>query len=43
MIRNEEGIISEEYKQMRSGILTIEKTLYDKAREKFKENRNKVE
>ena len=40
-IRNEEGTISEEYKQMRHGILTIEKTLYDKAREKFKENRAK--
>lgn len=43
VIRNEEGTISDEYKQMRNGILTIEKTLYDKAREKFKENRNKVE
>lgn len=38
-IRNEEGTISEEYKQMRHGTLTIEKTLYDKAREKFKENK----
>lgn len=28
---------------MRTGILTIDKTLYDKAREKFKENRNKEE
>jgi len=42
-IRNEEGIISEEYKQMRHGILTIEKTLYDKAREKFKENKSKID
>jgi len=40
-IRNEEGTISEEYKQMRHGILIIEKTLYDKAREKFKENKDK--
>jgi hypothetical protein len=43
IIRNEEGTISDEYKQMRNGILTIDKTLYDKAREKFKENRNKSE
>jgi hypothetical protein len=43
LIRNEEGTISDEYKQMRHGNLTIDKTLYDKAREKFKENRNKVE
>jgi hypothetical protein len=28
---------------MRHGILTIDKTLYDKAREKFKDNRNKEE
>ena len=28
---------------MRTGILTIEKTLYDKAREKFKENKAKDE
>ena len=42
-IRNEEGTISEEYKQMRNGILTIEKTLYDKAREKFKENKSKID
>lgn len=40
-IRNEEGTISEEYKHMRHGILTIEKTLYDKAREKFKENKSR--
>ena len=42
-IRNEELTISEEYKQMRFGTLTIEKTLYDKAREKFKENKTKDE
>lgn len=41
-IRNKEDPIMEEYKQMRNGLLTIEKTLNDKAREKFKENRNKV-
>lgn len=28
---------------MRNGILTIDKTLYDKAREKFRDNRNKEE
>ena len=28
---------------MRLGLLTIEKTLYDKAREKFKENKAKVD
>ena len=28
---------------MRFGVLTIDKTLYDKAREKFKENRSKDE
>lgn len=28
---------------MRLGQIIIEKTLYDKAREKFKENRNKEE
>jgi len=28
---------------MRHGILTIEKTLYDKAREKFKENKSKID
>lgn len=28
---------------MRNGVLTIEKTLYEKAREKFKESKNKVE
>ena len=43
IIRNEEGTISEEYKQIRHGILTIEKTLYDKAREKFKENKSKID
>lgn len=42
-IRNEELTISEEYKQMRFGLLMIEKTLYDKAREKFKENKAKDE
>ena len=42
-IRNQESTISEEYKQMRFGTLTIEKTLYDKAREKFKENKAKDE
>ena len=42
-IRNEELTISEEYKQMRFGLLLIEKTLYDKAREKFKENKAKDE
>ena len=42
-IRNEELTISEEYKQMRFGLLLIEKTLYDKAREKFKETKIKVQ
>ena len=42
-IRNEELTISEEYKQMRFGLLLIEKTLYDEAREKFKENKAKDE
>jgi hypothetical protein len=35
-IRQVESTASEEYKGVRNGILTIDKTLYDKAREKFK-------
>lgn len=31
-IRQVEGTASEEYKGVRNGILTIDKTLYDKAR-----------
>jgi len=31
-IRHVEGTASEEYKSIRNGILTIDKTLYDKAR-----------
>lgn len=42
-IRQVETTASEEYKGVRNGTLTIDKTLYDKAREKFKENRDKVQ
>lgn len=38
-----EGVASNEYKNIRNEPPKIEKTLYDKARDKFKENKNKEE
>lgn len=42
-IKAEEIIASDEYKNIRNEPPKVEKTLYDKARDKFKENKNKVE
>lgn len=42
-IKAEEIIASDEYKNIRNEPPRVEKTLYDKARDKFKEDKNKVE
>lgn len=42
-IKSAESTATEEYKSIRNEPPKIEKTLYDKAREKFKENKNKVQ
>ena len=42
-IKSAETTASDEYKNIRNEPPKIEKTLYDKARDKFKESKNNVE
>lgn len=42
-IKSAETVSSEEYRSIRNEPPRTEKTLYDKARDKFKESKNKVE